>query len=44
MMCVSLQSAFSFLCEGILSVLFPPLVQGPTIVPDSEWIRIHTFE
>lgn len=29
---------------GDLSVLFPPLVQGPTIVPDSDWIRIHTFE
>lgn len=30
--------------KGILSVLFPSIVQGPTAVPDSEWILILTFE
>ena len=43
-LCVCVRSVASFLREVILSVLFPPLVQGPTIAPASEWIRIHTFE
>lgn len=30
--------------EGILSVLFPAVVQGPRALCDSGWILIHIFE